>query len=166
MKAKCFLIFVAAALAIAGIVCLGFDAYYMRKQPVFNNAPKLVSAVAAFSQEMARRGQAVPTTVSLTKLISGRYISADDVRAFQGMDVQIWLSAADTLPVPDSVVISAQLPDGSINAALADGSIQQFSPQHFREQLRKAGQQKSSANGSQPIRSETNRTSSTAGSRR
>ena len=163
MNAKRLLIFAVVALAIAVTVCLGFDAYYKRKQPVFKNTPKLFSAVTAFSQDLSRRGQALPAAVSVEQLISGGYLLADDVRAFQGVDVQIWLSGDDLMP--DRVLLSAKLPDGSINAALADGSVQQFSPQRFKAQLRKTGQLDGSPSRTHPVFPETNSapTAATAG---
>jgi hypothetical protein len=100
----------------------------------------------------------------LDDLVSHGYISSNSVRAFEGMETKVWLTANPA--IMSSVVMSARLPDGSVSAALADGSVQQFSAQSFAEHLKKTGQQDGAANRSQPIRSETNQPSGAAGSGR
>jgi hypothetical protein len=162
MKPQRLLIFIAAAIALAVVVAAAFTTYWQRKQPVFKNAPKLVSAMQAFSQDLARKGQPLPTTVSLRELVSRGYLRADDVRAFEGMEVTIWLRVDET--EPEGVVMSATLPDGTVNAALADGSVQQFSPRKFAALLKNTGQD-GTTNGSPLIRSGTNSPSSAAASR-
>jgi len=107
---------------VAIIVCVAVTTYWQRKQPVFKDAPKLISAMQAFSRDLTARGQRRPATVSLRELVSGGYIAASDVRAFDGMDVTISLTADETRP--QEILIRVRLPDGSVTALLADGSVQ------------------------------------------
>jgi hypothetical protein len=99
----------------------------------------------------------------LAELVSHGYISSNSVRAFEGMEARVWFGVSET--EPQKVLMSARQPDGSVSATLADGSVQQFSAQSFAEHLKQTGQD-GAAKGSQPMRAETNRTSSAAGSRR
>jgi len=131
---------------------------------VFKDSPKLISAVQAFCQNLTARGQPLPASVSLRELISSGYLAASDIRAFDGMDVTISLAANENTPL--GALIWARLPDGSINALLADGSVQQVSPRRFEKYLEQSGQTSAPTDGSQPNRSETNGTPSAAGSRR
>ncbi len=76
----------------------------------------------AFSRDLTARGQPLPPTVSLRELVSGGYIAAADLRAFDGMDVTISLTADEARP--QEILIRVRMPDGSVTALLADGSIQ------------------------------------------
>jgi hypothetical protein len=158
MKNRLLIFMMAAAVALAVVA-----AYWHFSQRPPRNL-KLMSAATAFSQALSEKGQAVPSTVSATELITGGYITPRDITGFRGWDVRIWLSARDTWP--QSILMSAQLPGGRINAMLADGSIQQFWLQDFQAHLQTSGQQDGAANRSQPVRAETNQTSAGAGSGR
>jgi hypothetical protein len=83
--------------------------------------------------------------VSLQELIDGGYISRESVQAFEGMEAKIWFTANPS--VPSSVLMSAQLADGTVIAALADGSVHQFSARRFREHINKTGQPSDPPNG-------------------
>jgi len=146
-----------------GMALVAFTACSERKQ-VFKDLPGLISAVQGFSQDLAKQGLPLPSSVSLGELVSRGYISTNSVQAFEGLEARIWLSVNPA--EPQSVLMSARLPDGSVNAALADGSVQQFSVQGFVAHLKKTGQQSGAANRSQPGRSETNSTSAAASSGR
>jgi len=89
---------------------------------MFRDAPKLISAMHAFSHDLTARGQPLPDAVSLRELVSGGYIAASDVHAFDGIDVTISLKVDET--APQDIVILARLPDGSATAMMVDGSVQ------------------------------------------
>jgi hypothetical protein len=108
--------------AVAAVVCVALTNYWQRKQPVFKDASKLITAMRAFSEDLKTRGQPLPPSVSLRELVSGGYILARDVRAFDGMDVTISLTADETHP--QDVLIRVRLSDGSVIALLTDGSVQ------------------------------------------
>ncbi|HPC51605.1 MAG TPA: hypothetical protein PLV05_00720 [Verrucomicrobiota bacterium] len=75
-----------------------------------------------FSRDLTARGQPLPPTVSRRELVSGGYIAAANLRAFDGMDVTISLTADEARP--QEILIRVRMPDGSVTALLADGSIQ------------------------------------------
>lgn len=80
----------------------------------------------------------MPLSVSLSELVKGGYLFSNSVSAFDGMDTKVWLKGTAS---PQSILMSANLADGSIVAALADGSIQQLSASRFKEHLQKTGQE-------------------------
>src|SRR5919108_6464810 len=98
MKPRRFLVILASALAVAVVVCVAITTYWQHRQPLFNDASKLISAMQAFSRDLTARGQPLPSSVSLRELVSGGYIAASDGRAFDGMDVTISLTADKTRP--------------------------------------------------------------------
>jgi len=122
MKTRRLLAYIASAIAVAIIVCVAVTTYWQGKQPMFKDAPKLISAMQAFTRDLTARGQSLPAAVSLRELVSGGYIAANDVRAFDGMDVTISLTADETRP--QEILIRVRMPDGSMTAVLADGSVQ------------------------------------------
>ena len=161
MKHRCFFLArlaVVAFFAAAALVACSHSG----QQPPRNL--KLMSAAAAFSQALIKKGQAIPSAVPAKEVISDGYLTFDDVGGFDGINVMIWLQVPDT--EPQSVLMTAQLPGGIVNAMLADGSTEQFSPDGFQAHLQKTGQQAGAANPSQPVVPQTNGTSSAAGSRR
>lgn len=87
------------------------------------NGAKLIKALRSYSLDLRARGVPAPTTVSLQELIDRNLIQAADVSAFQGMDLQIHLTADETRP--SDVLAQAHLPDGGELVVLADGSVQQ-----------------------------------------
>lgn len=122
MNIRRIFIILGSAIAVAVVVGVAVTNYWMQRQPVFKDAPRLASAMQAFSKDLTSRGQPLPATVSLRELIRGGYIAASDVRAFEGMDVTISLKANETKP--QEILMRVRLPDGSVTALLADGSVQ------------------------------------------
>ena len=138
MRARPIIGFLSTTPAV--VAALALTACSQRKGHLehFQDLPGLLSAIQAFSGDLAKHGQAVPPSVSLGELVSGGYISSNSVHAFVGMETKIWLT-----PNPgtiDSVFMSARQPDGSVVAALADGSVQYFSARGFNRHLEKTGQ--------------------------
>lgn len=149
-----------STIILAAVLTLALASCWPRQEH-FQDLPGLLSAIQAYSRDLATRGQPVPPNVSMSELVNRGYISSNSVRAFQGMDTRIWFTANPS--VPESVLISARLPDGSINAALTDGSVQQFSAEAFAQHLKKTGQDRP-VNGSQPSGPKTNSPPKVAGS--
>src|SRR5258708_31657822 len=94
MKVRRILLVACAGIALVVILALGFAAYWERKQIPFQNAPKLISALQAFSLDHAARGRQLQPEVSLQDLLRGGYLTTNDVRAFAGMEV-IFSTRAD-----------------------------------------------------------------------
>jgi hypothetical protein len=152
-----------AGIAVVAIVVLAGSAYWERKQPAFQNAPKLIAALHAFSRDLVAAGQPLPPEVSLQDLVGGGYLTSSDVNAFDGMEVTFTPHVDGCHP--QLVLARGRTPDGHFICLLADGSVQQLSREKYEQQRTNLGQG-SPADGSQPFHSETNRRSGTAGSRR
>jgi hypothetical protein len=164
MKVRRLVIFIVLAIAVAAMVGAFVTAHWERKQPVFTEAPKLLGAMRAFSDDLKRKGRPLPSTVSLSDLVSGGYLATNDVRAFEGMDVAISLAASEDYP--SSILMSARLPDGSVTALLADGSVAQMSRTGFENYLKNSGQTNGEWSSPPPLRRETNRPPPAGGSPR
>jgi len=164
MKTRRVIVFLAVAIAAAAAVSVALTNYWERRQPVFKNGPKLMSAIRAFSQDTTARGQPLPPSVSLRELVDSGYLATGDVRAFEGMDVRVSFGANEE--TPQALVMWARLPDGTIDALIADGSVQQYSPSRFEAYLKQTGQTGAPGDTNQPVRSETNQPSSATGLRR
>jgi hypothetical protein len=160
MKTRRLLVLAVAGLAVVVLSVLVVSAYWERKQPVFNNAPQLMGALRAFSRDQAARGERLPAEISLQDLLRGGYVTINDVRAFQGMQVSFSTQADDNHP--PIILARARTPGGEMICLMADGSVQQFSQSRY-EEMRTNLSQEGPANGSQPICSDTNSTSGAAG---
>ena len=164
MKPRRLLAIACSGIVLVVVVVLVGSTYWERKQKLFQNTSRLISALQAFSRDQAASGRRLPAEVSLQDLLRGGYLMTNDVAAFEGMDVTFSTQVDDTNP--QMVLARARTPDGQFICVLADGSVQQFSRSRYEELLTNFGQKDSAANGSQPIRLETNSASSVAGSRR
>ena len=164
MKIRRLLVIACAGIALVVVLVLVVSAYWERKQTPFQNAPKFISALQAFSRAQSAAGRRLPPEVSLQDLLRGGYLTTNDVRAFEGMEVTFIPQADESHP--QMILARARMPDGQFICALADGSVQGVSRERYEELRANLGQQGGAANGSQPIRSETNPTSGAAGSRR
>ena len=122
MKTRRVTAVIISVIAVAIVVCVALTTYWQWNPPVFKDASKLISAMRRFSQNLTARGQPLPVSVSLRELVSGGYIAARDVRAFDGMEVTISLTADETHP--QEILIRVRLSDGSVIALMADGSVQ------------------------------------------
>lgn len=117
-----------AGIAILVVLALATSAYWEHKQPRFDNAPKLFAALRAFSRDEAARGQ-LPSEVSLRDLLRGGYVSSNDV---QGFEVTFSTHYGDA--APQLILVRALAPDGRSICLLADGSVQELSPQKYNDQ--------------------------------
>jgi len=82
----------------AAVACLAVVTYWQGKQVAFKDTPALIAAMHAFSRDLTRQGTPLPSSVSLQKLVKGGYIAADKVKAFDGMEVTISLTADGSHP--------------------------------------------------------------------
>ena len=164
MKIRRHLITACLGIALVVVLVLAVSAYWERKQTPFQNAPKLISALQAFSRDQAAGGRRLPPEVSVAELIRGGYLTTNDVSAFQGIDLTFSTQADESHP--QMVLARARMPDGQFICLQADGSVVGMSRSRYEDMLRNSGQPDGSANGSQPVRSGTNSTSGAAGSRR
>jgi hypothetical protein len=163
MKIRRLLVIAFAGIALVVILFLAVSAYWQRKQTPFQNAPKLASALQAFSRDQEAAGRRLPPEISLQDLLRGGYLTTNDVRAFEGVEVTLSTQADESHP--QMILARARMPDGQLICLLADGSIQGMSRERYEEMRTTLGQGGAADEG-KPISSETNRTPGTAGSRR
>lgn len=91
---------------------------------MFNGLPKLVAAMKNYSRDHISRGQPLPVSVTFQDLVSGGYISTNDVRDIGGMDTTFYLMA--NYRDPKAVLAKWRMPDGTQMIVLADGNVQKL----------------------------------------
>jgi hypothetical protein len=64
-------------------------------------------------------------------LLQAGYLTPEDAKPFGDAKV-IFYATADTSK-PDSILIEARMPDGSVQVVLADGSVHQYSQSRLEE---------------------------------
>jgi hypothetical protein len=161
MRIRRLLVIAFAGIVFVVVLVLVVSAYWERKQTPFQNAPKLISALQAFSRDQAAAGRRLPPEVSVDDLLRGGYLTTNDLRAFEGMEVTFSTQADESHP--QMILARARMPDGQFICALADGSVQGVSRERYEELRTNLGQPDGAANRSQPVRPETNSTPGAAG---
>jgi len=159
MSPKHLLVVAAAGVAVLLLGALAVFTYWdawESRQPVFQNAPRLLAALQAFSRDQEAGGRPVPPEVSLKDLVRQGYLTPSDVRALAGMDVTLSTRRDDN--DPQRILVSARLPDGEILCLLGDGSVHQFSREGYEQYQTNLAQR--AANTAPPPPSETNLTPS------
>jgi hypothetical protein len=154
-KIRLILGFAAAGLATVILIVAAATLYWTHHQTPFQNLPQLITGLQAFARDHSAHGQTLPPEISLQDLIRGGYLTAEDVRAFEGMDV-VFSTQADARQ-PDSIIARARTQDGQYICALADGSVQQFTESRYQEVSRKSAM--GSAEQVQAVSAGTNQTS-------
>ena len=124
MNTRRLTVIAGSLVAVAIVAFLAIAAYWQGRQPVLQNASRLVAGLQAFSRDQAAHGRALPASVTLRELVKGGYIAAADVRAFGNTEVTISLIVDETRP--QDILIRARLPDGRVIAMFGDGSSQQL----------------------------------------
>lgn len=163
-KIRLILSLAGAGLATVILIVAVATSYWTHHQIPFQNLPQLIAGLQSFARDHSAHGQTLPPEISLQDLIRGGYLSANDVRAFEGMDVVFSTQADDTQP--DSIVARARTQDGQYICALADGSVQQFSESRYQEMLRRSHAATDPAKPVQSLSAGTNQTSAPGGPRR
>lgn len=131
MRIQRILIASLCATVLVAVVLIGAVIYWQRQAPVFKDPAKLIFAVRAYEQDLNKRGQTWPATVSLAELVKGGYIAADDVRALESTEVTLCLTIDNN--DPRAVLMYARVPDGGVMALLGDGSVQQLTSQRIED---------------------------------
>lgn len=144
---------IAAALAVTCVVVFSIvELTAPLPRPV--NGLRLANALAQYARDLHARGTPVPKSVSLETLLSLGYLTPEEVKPFEGAKVTFYSDADDTRP--QSVLIEARLPDGQVEAVLADGSVQQFSRRRWAEYRTNLDRQAAPGDGSKPVSLGTN----------
>jgi hypothetical protein len=101
------------------------EALTLPDQPTFNGLPRIVAAVKSYSRDHISRRQPLPASVTFQDLISGGYISTNDVRNIGVADATFYPVASNR--DPKAVLVRVRMLDGSQIIALTDGSVQKLS---------------------------------------
>ncbi len=103
------------------------------------NGERLANAMARYARDRHSRGEVLPPTITPDTLVAQGYLSAEDMKPLKGIALIFHTDAVDTNP--QMILVEAHMPDGQVQAVLADGSVQQFSPSRWAEAQRNVGQQ-------------------------
>jgi hypothetical protein len=160
-KIRVILSLAGAGLVTVILIVVVATSYWNHHQIPFQNLPQLIAGLQAFARDHSAHGQTLQPEISLQDLIRGGYLTANDVRAFDGMDVVF--STQANASQPDSVVARARTQDGQYICVLGDGSVQQFTENRYQEMLRESHAAMNPAKPVQSLSAETNQTSAPAG---
>jgi hypothetical protein len=125
MKIRRLILIVSLPVAVAALASWLVISYWERSDVTYNILPKLGVAEQRYLSDHASRGQPLPTSVTLQDLVSGGYISTNEVRSLAGADVTFYPTATEA--TPQAILVRVRMPDGSQTVALADGSVQSVS---------------------------------------
>ena len=121
MKIRRLIVITGLLVVVAALASVALISHWQHSQPTFKSLPKLVTALKSYSRDHVSRGQPLPSSVTLRDLVTGGYISTEDVRAFDGMDVTIYPTSDAE---PQAILVRVRMSDGSQFVATADGSVQ------------------------------------------
>jgi hypothetical protein len=146
---------IVVAAAVACILLAGLVLPKPKAQkPHLVDGERMVKAFAQYVKDASKRREPPPSSITLDALLQLGYLTSEDVKPFEGAKVTFYAGADETRP--QSVLCAAQMPDGTVQAVLADGSVQQLTRSRWQDYLTNLGQPDGAANRSQPIRSDTN----------
>lgn len=131
MNGRRLLVFLASGVALVALIIAAASAYWERKNPMLQSAPRLTTALRSFSRDEILRGRAIPAEISMLDLISRGYLATNDLAAFDGKDVVFFTVYNETSP--QSILASIPAGKDEFTCLLTDGSVQQFSAQWLRE---------------------------------
>ena len=132
------------------VLVLVVSAYWERKQTPFQDAPKLISALQAFSRDQAAAGRRLPPEVSLQDLLRGGYLTTNDVRAFEGMEVAFSTQADESHPL--MILARARMPQtASLSALWQMAAFRGLAGRGTEELRANLGQQEGAADGSRAV---------------
>lgn len=154
-----------SGIAVVGaVVCILLLALVLPKpkiqEPQLVDGDRMAKALAQYIRDAATRGESPPSSVTLDALVQKGYLTPQNVKPFEEAKVTFYAGALETRP--QSVLCSAEMPDGTIQVILADGSVQGLTRGRWQQYLANLG----AANRSQAVRPETNTTSEAVGSGR
>jgi hypothetical protein len=118
MNARRLMLIAATVLFVSAVLI--FYRQYSRTR--VDSSVRLAMAVESYSRDYVSRGQRVPSSVTLRDLVNSGYISAKEVRAFDGLEVTMYPTASTD---PQAILVRVQMPDGVQYVTRADGSTRQ-----------------------------------------
>jgi len=124
MKIRRLILIAGLLVAVAALASWLLVSHWQRSEQTFKILPKLGVAEQHYVRDRVSRGQPLPASVTLRDLVSGGYISADEVRSLNGADVTFYPAVTDA--TPQAILVRVRMPDGVEMALTADGSAQQL----------------------------------------
>ena len=88
------------------------------------DAGKVIAAVHSYTKALREEGIPLPSSVSLEELVTAGFLKQEDIAGFKGIEVTV-----DFNPESSGVLMRAKQPDGTVDAVLTDGSVQQIKDQ-------------------------------------
>jgi hypothetical protein len=82
---------------------------------------RVYTAVQSFTRDRKATNGVVQASASLQELVSGGYLSAEDIRGLQGRDVSVSLTTDESNP--SAILIRVHLASGRDAVLMHDGSI-------------------------------------------
>ncbi|HEY5040407.1 MAG TPA: hypothetical protein VIK53_00205 [Verrucomicrobiae bacterium] len=123
MKIRRLIMIAGLLVAVAALASVALVFHWQHSQ-MFKGLAKLAAAEQSYLRDHVSRGEPSTASVTLRDLVSGGYISTDDARAFDGMDVTFYPTVGDS--DPQAILVRVQMRDGVQIALMADGSIAQL----------------------------------------
>jgi hypothetical protein len=110
MKIRRLIVIFGFLIAVAALVSVSLVSHWQRSQ-TFKGLPMLAAAEQSYLRDHVSRGQPLPASVTLRDLVSSGYISTNDVRAFDGMEVIFYPTASNN--DPQAILVRVRISDGS-----------------------------------------------------
>lgn len=123
---------------VVGAFIMGWVVFRWREaeEPVLD-AIRIPNALAEYVRDLHHQGKPVPPAVRLEELIQGGYLQEEAVRVFKGAKVTFYRDADETRP--QGILMTVEDASGSMHGLMADGSLQQLTPQRLKMTLRNLG---------------------------
>ncbi len=131
-----------SSLAVPAALALLFGAVLVvqrgsGKAPRFDGG-RFVTGLQAYVRDLAARGEPVPPSIALESLVGSGHLQPADLQPFEDARVVVHTDADESRP--QSLLMEAWMPDGSVLAVLSDGSVQSMSRKRFAEYQKQPGQ--------------------------
>jgi len=125
---------------LAILVLVGMFIYF---KPSSANTIKIdshryISALKKYSENLRDRGEEIPLSISIKALVQEGYLTSQEVEPFEHADVNFNTNPDGVLP--QSVMMEAHMPDGTVLALLGDGSVQHMSKTRWKQHFPGKGQ--------------------------
>ena len=119
MKRKAAIVGIVAVSVVAAACC-----FILFSEPRGDvDTAKLMMGLQRYAADQRAAGVELPREISIRELEARGYLLNEDVRGFEGMEVEISLSPDETRS--SGILVRARLPDGTVEAVMGDGSVQQ-----------------------------------------
>jgi len=124
MKIRRLIVIASLLVVVAELASWLFVSHWQHSEQTLKILPKLAAVEQSYVRDHVSRGQPLPAALTLRDLVSGGYISTDEVRSLDGADVTFYPTVTDA--TPQAILVRVRMPDGVEMAAMADGSVQQL----------------------------------------